>query len=212
MSEKKEYIERGALSKFIRDVRKKLPKDSKDYFTRDEMLLNFQQYVDIQPAADVVLIPETGIGDLSDGYHTFNELYHHRAVLFSALCNANPCKAWKSKRHDTGDMFDGMFIVGIDTENGSATYHYDVEPYWDMFRVKEVENAPKWDGHTPAEAISRISKFAADVEPVVRATWMDGKCTNCGCYGYPTYDGGNERTPFCPFCGANMTERSGSGE
>ena len=52
MSEK-EYIERGALSKFVRDVRRKLPKDSKDFFTRDEMLLNFQQYVDAQPAADV---------------------------------------------------------------------------------------------------------------------------------------------------------------
>ena len=48
-----EYIERGALSKFVRDVRKRLPKDSKDFFTRDEMLLNFQQYVDAQPAADV---------------------------------------------------------------------------------------------------------------------------------------------------------------
>ena len=22
-----------------------------------------------------------GIGELSDGYHTFNELYHHRAIL-----------------------------------------------------------------------------------------------------------------------------------
>ena len=53
MSEKKEYIERGALSKFVRDVRKRLPKDSKDFFTRDEMLLNFQQYVELQPAADV---------------------------------------------------------------------------------------------------------------------------------------------------------------
>jgi len=53
VSEKKEYIERGALSKFVRDVRKRLPKDSKDFFTRDEMLLNFQQYVELQPAADV---------------------------------------------------------------------------------------------------------------------------------------------------------------
>ena len=48
-----EYIERGALSGFVRNVRKNLPKDSKDFFTRDEMLLNFQQYVDAQPAADV---------------------------------------------------------------------------------------------------------------------------------------------------------------
>lgn len=102
-------------------------------------------------------IPETGIGDLSDGYHTFNELYHHRAVLFSVICNTNPEFAWKSKLHDTGDMFDGMFIVGIDTPEGPATYHYDIDPYWNMFNVKELEKAPAWDGHSSSEAISRIS-------------------------------------------------------
>ena len=53
MNEKKEYIERGALIAFVREVRKKLPKDSKDFFTRDEMLLNFQQYLESQKAADV---------------------------------------------------------------------------------------------------------------------------------------------------------------
>ena len=106
--------------------------------------------------ADVVEIPKTGIGDLSDGYHTFNELYHHRAILFSVICNSNPQIAWKSKLHDTGDMFDGMFIVGIETPQGQATYHYDINPYWDMFKVKELPNAPKWDGHSPEEAINRI--------------------------------------------------------
>lgn len=117
------------------------------------------------PTADVVEIPNGKIGDISDGYHTFNELYHHRAILFSVICNSMPDKAWKSKLHDTGDMFDGMFIVGIETEQGQATYHYDIEPYWDMFKVKELENAPKWDGHTPQEAIDRISKLSADVVP-----------------------------------------------
>lgn len=72
------------------------------------------------PTADVVEIPEGGIGNLSDGYHSFNELYHHRAVLFSVICNSMPDKAWKSKLHDTGDMFDGMFIVGIETSEGAS--------------------------------------------------------------------------------------------
>lgn len=107
-----------------------------------------------------VMLPESGIGDFSDGYHTFNELYHHRAVLFSVICNTNPDKAWKSLKHDTGDMYNGMFIVGIETPEGQATYHYDVNPYWDMFSVKEIPNAPKWDGHTPAQAIERIGKLA----------------------------------------------------
>lgn len=95
-------------------------------------------------------------GDTSDGYHTFNELYHHRAILFSVICNARPDIAWKSKRHHDGTMYDGMFIVGIDTPEGQATYHYDIDPYWDLFHVKEIEVAPEWDGHTSDEAIRRI--------------------------------------------------------
>ena len=96
------------------------------------------------------------IEDVSDGYHTFKDLYHHRALLFSTICNLVPNLAWKSKLHDDGTMFDGMFIVGITTPEGNATYHYDIDPYWDMFKVKELENAPKFDGHTPEDALNRI--------------------------------------------------------
>lgn len=95
-------------------------------------------------------------GNWSDGYHTFNELYHHRAILFSVICNANQDIAWKSKLHHDGTMYDEMFIVGINTPEGQATYHYDIEPYWPLFAVKELEKAPEWDGHTPDQAIWRI--------------------------------------------------------
>lgn len=100
------------------------------------------------------------IGDTSDGYHTFNELYHHRAVLFSVICNMYSANAWKSLHHHDGSMYDDMFIVGIDTPNGPATYHYDIDPYWDMFNVTELENAPEWDGHTPDMAINRIMSLS----------------------------------------------------
>jgi hypothetical protein len=63
-------------------------------------------------------------------------------------------------------MYDGMFIVGIDTPEGQATYHYDIDPYWDLFRVKEVELAPEWDGHTPNEAIRRIGTLTQPNEPL----------------------------------------------
>ena len=52
-------------------------------------------------------------------------------------------------------MFDGYFIVGINTKKGQTTYHYEMK-YWDLFNVKEVENAPEYDGHTPEQAIERI--------------------------------------------------------
>lgn len=93
---------------------------------------------------------------VSDGYHTFDELYQHRAILFSVICNSNDNQnlAWKSLLHDDGTMFEGMFIVGIQTSLGDYTYHYDLK-YWDMFDVETLERAPEWDGHKP-EDITRL--------------------------------------------------------
>lgn len=105
---------------------------------------------------EYVEIPETGIGDLSDGYHTFNELYHHRAILFSVVCHMFPKLAFKSKKHSDGTMYENMFIVGLQTPYGQITYHYDIDPYWDIFRVPELPTAPKWDGHTPEDALERL--------------------------------------------------------
>ena len=105
------------------------------------------------------------MGNVSDGYHTFNELYHHRAILFSVICNQHPDLAWKSLNHDgpNNPMYDGMFIVGINTPDGQATYHYDIDPYWDIFNIKELDRAPKWDGHTPDVAINRIMSLSNDI-------------------------------------------------
>lgn len=193
------YIEREAALQIIDNYAKTVSEDGKVVVNAIRDIVEV-----ITPTADVVKIPEGGIGNLSDGYHTFNELYHHRAILFSAICNAMPDKAWKSKLHDTGDMFDGMFIVGIETPDGQATYHYDIDPYWDMFKVKELEKAPKWDGHTPQDAIERIAKLSADVVEVVRCKdcikrntpdcAMRYECSSCGGqwsweteYGYCSY-------------------------
>lgn len=168
---------------------------------------------------DYVKIPETGIGDLSDGYHTFNELYHHRAILFSVICNMFPSIAWKSKYHNDGSMYDGMFIVGVDTPEGPATYHYDIDPYWDMFKIDEISFAPEWDGHTPDEAISRIgslSNYSSQLTLRVKGKWipveanLDSKQSPTGqgliitgyiCSVCKRYE--RERHLFC-HCGADM--------
>lgn len=97
------------------------------------------------------------IGDLSDGYHTFNELYYHRAVLFSIICNQNKDISWKSKLHSDGTMYNGMFIVGINTPEGQYSYHYDLN-LWSLFDVKELDKAPQYDGHLP-EDIDRLKSI-----------------------------------------------------
>lgn len=126
-------------------------------------------------------------GETSDGYHTFNELYHHRAVLFSVIVKAFPERAWKARQHHDGTMYSGMFIVGIDTPEGQASYHYDIDPYWDMFECRELERAPEWDGHTPAQAIERIRKL----EPLRRGEcqYIIDDVNDCDCsLGKDAYD------------------------
>ena len=114
--------------------------------------------IDLDEVSELVdlIRPVPVTGATSDGYHTFDELYHHRAVLLSVIVATFPRRSWKSLHHHDGTMYDGMFIVGIDTPAGPATYHYDVEPYWDMFPCEVLDRAPEWDGHTPDDAIERI--------------------------------------------------------
>ena len=149
-------------------------------------------------------------GNTSDGYHTFNELYHHRAVLFSVIVGNFATRAWKSKLHADGTMYEGMFIVGIETPDGQATYHYDVEPYWNLFRCKEVDRAPEWDGHTPDQAIERISKLVDLIDrPTCRniggeegtnGEHYDFFCSACG------FADGVTEPNYCPNCGAEVVD------
>lgn len=104
--------------------------------------------------------PCEDIGEVSDGYHTFNQLYHQRAVLFATIVNQNKDKSWKSFKHSDGDYcFDSngeWFIVGIDTPQGSYTYHY-AKDYWDMFNCEELECGKEWDGHTEEDVTRLLS-------------------------------------------------------
>ena len=105
------------------------------------------------------------MGEVSDGYHTFNQLYHQRAVLFATIVKQNKEKAWKSWKHGDGKFcFDSnkeWFIVGVDTPEGSYTYHYE-KKYWDMFDCVELERGKFWDGHTEDDVTRLLSLQSAD--------------------------------------------------
>jgi hypothetical protein len=98
------------------------------------------------------------IGEISDGYHTFNDLYRQRRVLSAVLCSVFKEKAWKSRRHADGEecFGGGWFIVGIDTPGGQYTYHYENE-FWDMFECQELDFAKEWDGHTDKDVERLLS-------------------------------------------------------
>ncbi|HFI0423654.1 TPA: hypothetical protein ACGOWZ_000199 [Streptococcus suis] len=102
-------------------------------------------------------------GAIFDGFHTFEELYYHRMVLFSVICNTYPDRAWKSKLHHDGSMYDGFFVVGMQTPEGQYSYHYKLD-YWEWFGVKEVAQAPQWDGHQASDVVRLLSLLGGNDE------------------------------------------------
>lgn len=104
------------------------------------------------------------MGEISDGYHTFDELYEHRHSLMLALMRCLPYCSWFSRCHNDGSSFDGWFICGIDLpqSNGTVTYHLP-ERLWTSAvstGAKKLDRAPQWDGHTANDVITRLSHFA----------------------------------------------------
>ena len=108
--------------------------------------------------------------NISDGYHTFDELYKHRAILFITLCKeleSNPSyqegqksNVWKSKKHSDNTDFKGWFIMGIGKEKGEQiTYHLPNE-YWDKVNfAQELDKSPEFDGHTSNDVLTRLLKL-----------------------------------------------------
>lgn len=110
---------------------------------------------------------EDSTGVISDGYHTFDELYEHRIVLWIALCKilyADPqyqtgqkADVWRSKLHSDGTSFDGWFIMGIGRNKGEQiTYHLPIAKWEETDFAETIEKAPEFDGHTSADVLERI--------------------------------------------------------
>ena len=95
--------------------------------------------------------------NISDGYHTFGELYEHRHALFIALANSHPDLAWKSIKHNDGTMFPGYFIAGMALPE-QITYHLPLV-LWKRLRVKILRLAPEWDGHTSRDVVDRLNRW-----------------------------------------------------
>lgn len=108
---------------------------------------------------------------ISDGYHTFGELYEHRIVNFMTLCywvyarcsdRGNDPEIWRSKAHSDGSVWDGWFILGINKRKGEQiTYHLPMSKWdeCDRFYPETLDRAPEWDGHTSADVLERLKNL-----------------------------------------------------
>jgi len=103
-------------------------------------------------------------GQISDGYHTFDELYRHRHLLFFALLMQHSSSAYKSRLHHDGSNHEGYFVAGCDLCPGVITYHAP-NYMWDLCPAPEVERAPEWDGHTSNDMCDRLRDWISRSAP-----------------------------------------------
>lgn len=98
--------------------------------------------------------------EISDGYHTFGELYEHRIWLWIALCRGNKEIAWKSLYHSDGSRIEGWFVLGLGKRPGlQMTYHLPLK-YWDECPfVEALSRAPDYDGHTSKDVLELLKHF-----------------------------------------------------
>lgn len=109
--------------------------------------------------------------EVSDGYHTFNELYEFRkaynALLFNewAKLPGNPYQIHKSHHHSDGEKCfgGGWFVVVAETPEGQITNHYE-DKDWNLFKVPVQTKANQWDGHTAQQALERLLDLAKGPE------------------------------------------------
>lgn len=110
-------------------------------------------------------------GYISDGYHTFDELYEFRKIYNAVLFNTW-ASGWKegfgvkhdvhkSKKHFDGEecFGGGWFIVVAILPTGQISNHYELKD-WELFNIPETEKAKyEFDGHTPQDVLNRLKSL-----------------------------------------------------
>ena len=114
---------------------------------------------------DIPLPEEVLAGDVSDGYHTFDELYEFRKVYNAALFNewakTGKYSVHKSIKHYEGDeCFGGdWFIVVAVLPEGQISNHYKMKD-WELFKIPSFGRALyEFDGHNSEDVLSRLKSL-----------------------------------------------------
>ena len=113
------------------------------------------------------MLTDDEIEQISDGYHTFEELYDFRKMYNSALFNEwavnEKYDVHKSFKHHDGEYCFGkedMFVVVAMLPSGQITNHYFKDD-WDLFKIPETDTAKyEFDGHTPQDVLQRLKNLS----------------------------------------------------
>lgn len=101
--------------------------------------------------------PRGDTGEISDGYHTFNELYRHRHLLFLLAATSGALKA----SYVVEDHFPNWDLIVAHTpdEYKMVSYHIPYEYrelYFKLPRKTKEEQEKFYDGHTSNDVLQRL--------------------------------------------------------
>lgn len=101
-------------------------------------------------------------GDISDGYHTFDELYEHRCLLWIAFCLERHSQHPEEKAAFwLRDHYEGWDLLATDLLNKQVSYHIPKKfRYLYEGIVHEILGRSwEFDGHTPADVLQRLEDY-----------------------------------------------------
>lgn len=95
-------------------------------------------------------------GDISDGYHTFDELYQHRCLLYL-------CFLYSGDLHGdvlwVADHYPGWDLVATSVGPSQISYHLPKKYRHFLERFKKVETLDHvFDGHDSADVAVRLER------------------------------------------------------
>ena len=92
-------------------------------------------------------------GDMSDGYHTFDELYEHRCLLWINLCMTPQYseQAFWIKEH-----YKGWDLLVLETKLGQISYHVPMTLRDLYYPLNHKPENYTYDGHTSKDVIERL--------------------------------------------------------
>jgi len=120
-----------------------------------------------EEAINTIIAGGVDTNKISDGYHTFGELYEHRIRLYMELCRSlvklrdvgqiSYHKVWAFVENES----DEWFLLGINTEEGKQiTYHLPARFWNEVCEFAKVLTAkPEFDGHTSADVLQRLQQL-----------------------------------------------------
>lgn len=110
----------------------------------------------ILPDGTKIEVADTNL--VSDGYHTFGELYEHRCLLWAWIVSeigGRSRTGFKTRKNDKGEEWEGWFIAGLHRPGGQITYHLP-NSMWFLVDAPELERNVNYDGHTSDDVIRLI--------------------------------------------------------